>query len=86
MMVTVMKVAKFAAAGVLSASLMASGAVHAGGMAEPLMEPEVIAEETAGTSGFVVPLILLAVIAAVLLIDNGGGGGEMINGPGDLDL
>jgi len=50
------------------------------------MEPEVIAEETAGTSGFVVPLILLAVIAAVLLIDNGGGGGEMINGPGDLDL
>ena len=63
---------------------MASGAAHAGGMAEPLMEPEVIAEETAGTSGFVVPLILLAVIAAVLLIDNGGGGGEMINGPGDL--
>jgi hypothetical protein len=36
-------------------------------MAEPVMEPEVIVEETSGTSagGIVVPLVVLALIAAV---------------------
>ena len=33
---------------------------------EPVMEPQVVVEETAGTSGgIVVPLLLLAVVAAV---------------------
>ncbi len=70
-----MTLAKFAAAAVLSASLAVAGAAQAGGMAEPILEPEVIAEETAGTSGFIIPLILLAIIAAVLIIDGDGGGG-----------
>ncbi|MCU0856069.1 MAG: hypothetical protein MUF63_14465 [Rhodobacteraceae bacterium] len=40
----------------------------AGGMAEPVMEPEVIVEETAaGTGGaWVVPLVLLALATAVV--------------------
>ena len=55
---------------------LASAPVHAGGMAEPLMEPEVIAEEAeAGSSGFVLPLILLVLIAAVVSGGGGGGGG-----------
>jgi hypothetical protein len=38
----------------------------AGGMAEPVMEPEIIAQESAGTGGgWVVPLILIAIVAAV---------------------
>ena len=72
-----MKNAKLAAAVALSASLAVSGPLYADGIAEPVLEAEVIAEETAGTAGFVVPLVLLAIIAAVLLIDNGGGGGMM---------
>ena len=55
---------------------LASAPVYAGGMAEPLMEPEVIAEETAaGSSGFVLPLLLLVLIAAVVSGGGGGGGG-----------
>ena len=48
------------------AALMSQPAL-AGGMAEPVMEPDIIVEETAtGTGGgWVVPLILIAVIAAV---------------------
>jgi hypothetical protein len=44
-----------------------STAAHAGGMDEPVMEPEIIVEETStGTGGgWVVPVVLLAVIAAV---------------------
>jgi hypothetical protein len=47
---------------------------NAGGMAEPVMEPEIIVEETAtGTGGgWVVPLILIAVIAAVASSSSGG--------------
>ncbi len=47
--------------------LIAASPVLAGGMAEPIMEPEVIVEETAaGTGGgWVVPLVLIALVAAV---------------------
>jgi len=37
----------------------------AGGLAEPMMEPEVIEESSASSGGFIVPLVLLAVIVAV---------------------
>ena len=78
-----MTIFKFAAVATLSLSLTAAGAAQAGGMAEPVLEPEVIAEETSDTSGFVVPLILLAIIAAILLIDGGdGGGGSVSVSPG----
>jgi hypothetical protein len=53
---------------VLAAALTgAASTAFAGGMAEPIMEPEIIVEETAGTTagGIIVPLILLALIAAV---------------------
>jgi hypothetical protein len=50
----------------LSVAALISQPALAGGMAEPVMEAEVIAEESAGTGGgWVVPLILIAVIAAV---------------------
>ncbi len=54
-------------------TLMSQSAL-AGGMAEPLMEPEIIAQETAaGTGGgWVIPLILIAVIAAVASSTSGG--------------
>lgn len=47
------------------AGLSATAAV-AGGMSEPVMEPQVVVEESTGSSGgIVVPLLLLAAIAAV---------------------
>jgi hypothetical protein len=55
---------KFVAAAALAA-IVAQPAL-AGGMAEPVMEPEVIAEESVGTGGgWIVPLILIALVAAV---------------------
>lgn len=77
-----MKTTKFAAVAALSIALVAGQAAHAGGLAEPILEAEVIAEETSDTSGFVIPLIFLAIIAAVLLIDGGGDGGGMMTGGG----
>lgn len=51
-----------AAAGVM----LASTPVYAGGMAAPVMEPEVVVEESSGSSGgIVIPLLLLAIIAAI---------------------
>ena len=39
--------------------------IHAGGMAEPVMSPDVVAEETAASNdGIIVPLMLLLVILA----------------------
>ena len=79
--VPVMKIIKSAT---LAASLLAASTSfsHAGGFAEPIMEPEVIAEEAAGTAGgFVLPLILLAVLAAVAAGGGGGGGGGAVPPP-----
>ena len=45
---------------------------NAGGVAEPIMEPEVIVEESSASSGgFLVPLLLIAVLVAVA--SSGGG-------------
>ena len=55
----------------LAASLVATTAT-AGGFAEPMMEPEVIAEEAvAGTGGFLIPLLILAAIAIAISSSNG---------------
>ena len=73
----------------LLAAALAAAAIspsHAGGFAEPRIEPEVMApetviSETAATSapgGIIVPLILLALIAAVGIASGGGGGGTPI--------
>lgn len=52
-----------------------SGPAIAGGMAEPLMEPEVIVEESSESSGgIVVPLLLIAIIAAVASGSGGSAG------------
>jgi hypothetical protein len=54
---------KFAIVAIVS---MAATSAIAGGPVEPIMEPEVIVEETATSpGGIIVPLVLLAVIAAV---------------------
>ena len=53
---------------VLAAALTgAASTAFAGGIAEPIMEPEIIVEETStGTGGgWVVPVVLLALVAAV---------------------
>lgn len=55
------------------AALMLASPAMAGGMAEPVVEPEVIVEDTAGTSGdILVPLLLLVLIAAAVSSSNGG--------------
>jgi len=59
----------------LSTLLAVSGvaAANAGGMAEPVMEAEVITEAApAAGIGWVVPLVLIAVIAAVASSTGGG--------------
>lgn len=62
---------KPAAAAALGLSMI-STPVLAGGMAEPMMEPEVVVEESTGSSGgFVVPLILLALIVAIASSSDG---------------
>jgi hypothetical protein len=53
---------KLALAAALS---LTATSVFAGGPVEPIMEPEVIVEETGTSGGIVVPLVLLAVVAAV---------------------
>jgi C4-dicarboxylate transporter len=51
---------------VLAAALsVAATSVFAGGLAEPVMEPEVVEAATSSSAGgFIVPLLLLIVIAA----------------------
>ncbi|MEM9708912.1 MAG: hypothetical protein AAF871_08975 [Pseudomonadota bacterium] len=72
-----MKISHMAGVAALGVTLSLSGPAQAGGLAEPILEPEVIAEESNSTQGFILPLILLAVIAGVLIAtggDDGGGG------------
>ena len=53
---------KFALAAALS---VAATSVFAGGLAEPVMEPEVVEAATSSSAGgFIVPLLLLIVIVA----------------------
>lgn len=65
-----------------AASILATSA-FAGGYAEPLtdpeviMAPEVIAEETSTSGGFLVPLLLLAAIVAIASGSSGGGSGPV---------
>lgn len=53
---------KIALAAALS---LAASSAFAGGPVEPIMEPEVVVEDSSTSSGIVVPLVLLAVVAAV---------------------
>jgi hypothetical protein len=65
----------------VSTLLAVSGvaAAHAGGMAEPVMEAEVIAEAaTATAGGWILPLIFIAVVAAVA---SSSGGDAPVPGP-----
>ena len=52
----------------LAAALtVAASTAFAGGMVEPTMEPEVVAQSTSSSaSGIVVPLLLLVVLAAAV--------------------
>lgn len=68
---------RFIAAVTIAATL--TNPALAGGMAEPVMEAEVIAEETNDSGGFIVPLLLLAVIVAVASSSGGGGGGGNVS-------
>jgi hypothetical protein len=58
----------------LGAALFAGTAAHAGGLAEPVMEPDVVEAATSSSSaGIIVPLLLLLLIAAAASGGNGGG-------------
>lgn len=58
-----------------AALALTAGSAAAGGLAEPVMEPEVVAAATSSSSGgIVVPLLLLLLIAAAA--SGGGNGGN----------
>ncbi len=61
-------------------TLGASSIVFGGGMAEPVMEPEIVEATSSSSGGIVVALLLLLVIAAAA---SGGGGGPA---PSDIRL
>ena len=53
------------------AATLISTSAFAGGVAEPMMEPEVIAEEaSAGSGGFLLPLLALAVLVVLISTDD----------------
>jgi hypothetical protein len=54
---------KIALAAALS---VAATSAFAGGMAEPVMEPEVVVEEASSSSGALIPLLLLVLVAAAV--------------------
>ncbi len=68
-----MNIKKYVALAAVGTALIAAP-VHAGGIAEPVMEAEVIAEETSTSGGFIIPLLILAAIVAVASSGGGGGG------------
>lgn len=51
----------------------AAGTSFAGGLGEPVMEPEVVAEKAASSGGILIPLLLLILVAAALSGGDGGG-------------
>ena len=64
------------AAAVAAAISIGAAPLHAGGAAEPRLEPEVLAPEVveagaASSGGFILPLLFLIIIAAAV---SGGGG------------
>lgn len=67
-----MNISKTAAAAVLGLTL-ATTSVQAGGMAEPIMEAEVIEEQAAASGGYLVPLLILALLIALTSGSDGGG-------------
>ena len=68
-----------AAFGLTATTAFAGGLSEPVVEAEPMMQPEVVVEESSGTSGgFVIPLMLLALIAAVA--SNSGGDADLSDG------
>lgn len=55
-----------------SAFTLTAVAAYAGGMAEPVMEPEVVKAATSSSAGgVIVPLLLLLLVAAAVSSNNG---------------
>ncbi len=55
-----------------SAFALTSATAFAGGMAEPVMEPEVVKAATSSSAGgIIVPLLLLLLVAAAVSSNNG---------------
>lgn len=60
----------------LSVLALSAGSALAGGLAEPVMEPEVVEAATSSSSaGIIVPLLLLLLIAAAASSSSNGGRG-----------
>ncbi len=57
------KMKKLALAAAVS---LAASTAFAGGMAEPVMEPEVVVQKSSTSGGILVPLLLLLVVAAAV--------------------
>lgn len=54
---------KFALAAAVS---LAASTAFAGGMAEPVMEPEVVVQKSSSSGGILIPLLLLLVVGAAI--------------------
>ncbi len=56
--------------------MVSANASFAGNLTEPVIEPEVIAEDTAATSsgGLLIPIFLVILLAAAASSSGGGGG------------
>lgn len=52
---------------------LATTSAQAGGMAEPIMEAEVIEEQAASSGGFIIPLLLIALLIALSATTDDGG-------------
>jgi hypothetical protein len=56
----------------ITLSAFLASPLSAGNLAEPVMEPEIVVEESTGTGGgWVVPLLLVALVAAVVASSGG---------------
>lgn len=68
-----------------AALALSAGTAFAGGLAEPIMAPEVVAAQTGSSAaGIVVPILLLLLIAAAASAKSGGGGGGAAAGAGGV--
>ena len=53
-----------------AAMSVAASTAFAGGLDEPVVEPDIIVEETGSAQGWVIPVILLALVAAAAAAAN----------------
>lgn len=62
-----------------TALVCAASTSFAGGLAEPVMEPEVVTEKASSSGGILIPLLLLILVAAAVSGGGDGGSTQVLN-------